>query len=238
MKSLGFDKCMDNSSFQTDEAFGMGISDESFLSQLEPLIVKQKQPFYTFTITMSNHTPYDLPSWLRELNLPSGLDDTYLGGYFQSVHYTDKYLGIFLDSLQKDGILDNTVVVIYGDHEGIHKYFPDSLKDINLPQDWWKDNQKQTPLIVYQPGLKGEEITTVGGEIDTLPTICYLMGIESKEYSDTAMGRNLLNTNKSFAVLQGGEYVGDSGDTKQVEHDKKDLDIADMIIRSNYFDIK
>jgi phosphoglycerol transferase MdoB-like AlkP superfamily enzyme len=238
MKSLGFEKCMDNSSFHTDEAFGMGISDEAFLKQVEPVIVKQKQPFFTFMITESSHTPFNLPSRLRELKLPAGLDETYLGGYFQSIHYTDKYLGVFLDSLQKDGILDNTVVVLYGDHEGIHKYFPDSLKDINLPQDWWKDNHKQIPLIVYQPGLKGEEITTTGGEIDTLPTICYLMGIDGKEYTGSAMGRNLLNTDKSFAVLQGGEYVGDSRDTKQVEHDKEGLDIADMIIRSNYFNIK
>lgn len=238
MKSLGFDKCVDNSPFHTDDEFGMGISDESFLKQLEPMIVKQKQPFFTFMITESSHTPFNLPSWLRELYLPSGLNYTYLGGYFQSIHYTDKHLGVFLNSLQKDGILDNTVVVLYGDHEGIHKYFPDSLKDINLPQDWWKDNHKQTPFIVYRPGLKGEEIKTTGGEVDILPTICYLMGIDDKEYTDTAMGRNLLNTDKSFAVLQGGAYVGDSKDPKQVEHDKKGLNIADMIIRSNYFNIK
>lgn len=238
MKSLGFDTCLDNSSFQTDEAFGMGISDENFLKQVEPVIVKQKQPFYTFMITMSSHTPFNLPYRLRELKLPAGLDDTYLGGYFQSIHYTDKQLGVFLDSLQRDGILDNTVVVLYGDHEGIHKYFPDSLKKINLEGDWWQDNHKQTPLIVYHPGLKGEEITTTGGEIDTLPTICYLMGIDSKEFAGEAMGRNLLNTDQSFAVLQGGEYVGSSNDPKQVEHARKGLDIADMIIRSNYFDLK
>jgi lipoteichoic acid synthase len=238
MKSLGFDKCMDNSSFTTDEAFGMGISDESFLKQVEPVIVKQKQPFYTFMITMSSHTPFNLPYSLRKLKLPSGLDDTYLGGYLQSVHYTDKHLGVFLDSLQKDGILDNTVVVLYGDHEGIHKYFPDSLKTIDLQGDWWQDNHKQTPLIVYQPGLKGEEITTTGGEIDTLPTICYLLGIDSKEFSGEAIGRNLLNTDQSFAVLQGGEYVGATDDPKQVEHSIKGLDIADRIIRSNYFDKK
>ena len=42
--------------------------------------------------------------------------------YFQSVHYINKYLGVFLNDLQKDGILDNTVVMLYGDHEEIHKY--------------------------------------------------------------------------------------------------------------------
>lgn len=235
MKSLGFEKCMDNSSFHEDETFGMGMSDEVFLRQLEPIIVKQKQPFYTFMITMSNHTPYNLPYEHRELKLPAGLDNTYLGGYFQSVRYTDKYLGIFLDNLQKDGILDNTVVVLYGDHEGIHKYFPDKLKDINLQGDWWQDNHKGTPLIIYQPGLKGEEIKTAGGEIDLLPTICYMMGIDDKEYVNTAMGRNLLNTDKSFAVLHGGEYIGSTSDPKQVQHDKQGTDIADMIIRSDYF---
>ena len=238
MKSLGFNKCMDYSSFKTDEEFGMGISDENFLKQVEPVIVKQKQPFYTFMITQSSHTPFNLPYGLRELKLPADLDSTYLGGYLQSIHYMDKHLGIFLDSLQKDGILDNTVVVLYGDHEGIHKYFPDSLNKVELEGDWWQDNHKQTPLIVYQPGMKGEEIKTTGGEIDTLPTVCYLMGIDSGEFAGEAMGRNLLNTDQSFAVLQGGEYVGDSSDPKQVEHAEKGLDIADMIIRGNYFDLK
>ena len=125
---------------------------------------------------------------------------------------------------------------MYGDHEGIHKYFADSLKDITgLEGDWWKDNKKQTPLIVYQPGMKPEEIATTGGEIDILPTVCYLMGIDSSEYEGTAMGRNLLNTKKSFAVLQGGEYVGAAGDTGQAAHAKKGLEIADTIIRGNYF---
>ncbi|HEX2945846.1 MAG TPA: LTA synthase family protein [Clostridia bacterium] len=236
MKSLGFEKCIDNSAFKTDQSFGMGISDESFLKQVEPLIVNQKQPFYTFMITQSTHTPYDLPYGLRELKLPGTLDNTYLGGYLQSIHYTDKYLGQFLDGLEKDGVLDNTVVVMYGDHEGIHKYFPDSLKDITgLEGEWWKDNKKQTPLIVYKPGMKPEEIATTGGEIDILPTVCNLMGIDSSEYEGTAMGRNLLNTDRSFAVLQGGEYVGPAGDTEQAARATKGLDVADTIIRSNYF---
>ncbi len=235
MKSLGFEKRLDNSAFTTDEAFGMGISDESFLRQVEPIIVKQQQPFYTFMITQSTHTPYDLPYGLRELKLPAALDDSYLGGYLQSIHYTDKYLGQFLDGLEKDGVLDNTVVVMYGDHEGIHKYFPDSLRDVTLDGDWWKDNKKQTPLIVYKPGMKQEEIATTGGEIDILPTVCYLMGIGSSEYEGTAMGRNLLNTDRSFAVLQGGKYVGDSDDAEQVAQAVKGLDIADTVIRGNYF---
>lgn len=235
LKSVGFEKCIDLTSFIDDEDIILGLSDGSFLKQVEPIIAKQKQPFYTFMVTLSSHTPFNLPYRFKELNLPSELEGTYLGGYFQCVHYTDKQIGIFMDKMQKDGILDNTIVVIYGDHEGIHKYFPDSLQKIKPSQDWWLDNHKQTPLIVYQNHHQGEEIRTTGGEIDILPTISYLMGVDEKEYTETAMGRNLLKTNKGFAVLQGGEYIGDKGNSEQVEHDIKGLDIADMIIRSNYF---
>lgn len=235
LKSVGFEKCIDLASFKDDENIILGLSDGSFLSQLEPIIVKQKQPFYTFMVTLSSHTPFNIPYKFRELNLPSELEATYLGGYFQCIRYTDKHIGILLERLQKDGILDNTVVVIYGDHEGIHKYFPDSIQKIQPSQGWWLDNHKQTPLIVYQSNLKGEEIKTTGGEIDILPTISYLMGINEDEYTETAMGRNLLNTNKNFAVLQGGEYIGDKSNAQEVEHGVKGLDVADKIIRSNYF---
>jgi phosphoglycerol transferase MdoB-like AlkP superfamily enzyme len=235
MRSLGFQECIDNTAFHADESFGMGISDASFLRQVEPVLAKQKEPFHAFVLTESSHTPFNLPQSLRELKLPEELDETYLGGYFQSIHYADKQIGIFLDSLKKDGVLDNSLVVLYGDHEGIHKYFPDSLAEIDLEGDWWKDNHKQTPLILYHPGLKGEEITTTGGEIDILPTVCYVMGIDSSEYKGTAMGRNLLNTNQSFAVLQGRKYVGAGGDPAVELHAVKGLDIADRILRGNYF---
>jgi lipoteichoic acid synthase len=235
LKAIGFEKCVDVSSFNYDERIIMGLSDGSYLKQVEPMIVKQKQPFFNFMLTQTSHTPYTLPVKYQEIRLTPELRGTYLSGYIQCIHYTDKQIGILLDGLKKDGILNNTVVVIYGDHEGVHKYFPDKVQEIKPAEDWWLDNQKQTPLIIYQDKLQGEEIKTTGGEIDILPTISYLMGVDEKEYSETAMGRNLLKTNKSFAVLQGGEYVGDKSNAKQVEHDIKGLDIADMIIRSNYF---
>lgn len=215
----------------------MGLSDGSFLKQTVPIINESKQPYYNYVITMSGHAPFNLPSKYRELKLNSELDSSHLGGYLQSVHYEDKQIGIFLDDLKKSGALENTAVVIYGDHCGIHKYYQDEVENTKGAESWMLDNQKEVPLIIYNSdkSIKGKEIKTIGGEVDLMPTILYLMGIDKKEYVNTAMGRNLLNTKESYAVMPNGEIDGDAGSKDKDNEAIDGLDIADKIIRSDYF---
>lgn len=235
LKSIGFQKCIDSTHFNMSETIGMGISDGSYLRQVAPIAEKQKQPFYMFMVTLTSHAPFDLPQQYRELKLDPALDKTKLGGYFQSVHYTDKQLGIYLDSLQKSGVLKNTVVALYGDHCGIHKFYQQEVNNIKPSQSWWVDNHRRIPLIIYQNGLKGTTVNTIGGEIDLMPTISYLMGIDESKYADTTMGRNLLKTNKNFALLADGKYVGTAASNKDKANVLKGLDIANRVIESNYF---
>lgn len=235
LSSIGFQKCIDAPNYDLSEVIGFGISDGSYLRQIEPMIAKQKQPFYSEIVTLTSHMPFNLPKNERELKLDENLDKTYLGGYLQSVHYTDKHLGIFLDNLKKDGLLDNTVFVFYGDHEGIHKFYPEDIKSASPSQPWWLDNSKHLPLIIYKSGLKSEEINVTGGQVDLLPTLAYLFGIDEDKISGTAMGRNLLKTNKSFAVLSNSTLINEKPEDKDGKHDIEGLDIADTIIRSSYF---
>ncbi|MDP4093217.1 MAG: LTA synthase family protein [Bacillota bacterium] len=235
LSTFGYDKCLDATAFKQDETIGLGLSDGSFLRQIEPIIKSQKQPFYTYFISLTSHTPFYLPTKYKDLTLENKFLNTRLGDSFQTVRYTDKQLGILLSKLQEDGILDNTVVVIYGDHSGVHKFCADDVKKIKPVDDWWADNQRHVPFIIYQNKLKGQDIQTIGGEIDILPTISYLMGVDEKSLENTAMGRNLFNTNKNFAVMVDGIYKGDAADTKQKEHDINGLSVADKIIRSDYF---
>ncbi len=234
LKSMGFNKCYDSSYYKTTERINMGISDGTYFDQIEPIIAKEKQPFYTFLVTLSSHTPFELADKYRELKLSEELDKSKLGGYLQCIHYTDKQLGRLLDKLQKDGILDNTVVAIYGDHEGIHKYFPKDIGMLSEQESWWKDNGKRIPLIIYNKNLKGKEINVNGGQVDTMPTLAYLMGIDESSYINTAMGRNLLKTNKDFAVLRNSTVVGNV-DEKDKAHAVEGLEISDKIIRGDYF---
>lgn len=234
LSSMGFQKCIDASSFDAKESIGMGISDGSYLRQIVPIIKTMKAPFYTFLVTLTNHTPYNIPSIYRNLDLDKNLDKTELGGYLQSINYTDRHLGVFFETLKKEGILDNSVIVIYGDHEGIHKYFPDVVKNFKPSQEWWMDNHKKTPLIIYSPGITGEEFKVTGGEIDIMPTVSYLMGVDEKAYADTAMGRNLFKTNKDFAIVK-GKYEGAQVSDADKQHALQGPVISDTIIRSNYF---
>ena len=232
--SIGFDKYIDVLSLNLDEWVISGLSDESYLHQIEPMVISQKQPFYTFMVTQSSHGPFNLPDEKRELGLKAGLDKSYMGGYFESVHYTDKHLSEFIGNLDKQGLLDNTVVVISGDHTGIHKYGYE-MPPSEFYEDWWFENRMRIPLIIYYKGMQGEEIKIRGGQVDVLPTLAYLMGIEDKALANTAMGRNLLKTNKDFAVLTSEQYVGTYNDISEKEQAIKGLELADKIIRTNFF---
>ena len=238
LESIGFQKCIDSESFTADENIGLGISDGSFLSQAIPFIKSSKKPYYNFLITMSGHAPFDLDSKYRELKLNSELDASHLGGYLQCVHYEDKQIGIFLQKLRESGELDNTIVVIYGDHCGIHKYYQDEVQNTKGAEEWMIDNKKELPFIIYDSSLKGKEIKTVGGEVDIMPTILYLMGVSKSEYENTAMGRNLLNTEKSYAVWSNGDFICDKESKDSKKEALKGLDIADKLVRSNYFKSK
>lgn len=234
LTSMGFDKCYDSSNWKRTETINMGISDREYLNQVEPILVKQKQPFYSFIVTLSSHTPFELAPQLRELKLNEELDKSKLGGYFQCIHYADKQLGAFFDKLKQEGILDKSVVALYGDHEGVHKYFKQDILALNSKESWWLDNQKEIPLIIYNSGIQGKTIETVGGQIDLMPTVAYLMGVNPKAYQNTTIGRNLLNTGKSFAVLRNLQVVG-SLSGKDKTQAVKGLEISDQIIRGNYF---
>lgn len=235
LTAVGFDNCIDSSHFNIDETIGLGMSDGSFLKQTIPLIKNAKKPFYTFMVTLSSHAPFDIESKYRELKIDKALNETKLGGYFQSIHYTDKHIGIFMDNLRKEGLLEDTVVVIYGDHGGIHKYYESELQDIKPQEDWWMKNNSEIPLIIYNNDIKHKEFTVNGGQIDTMPTVAYMMGIDKAKFENTAMGRILVNTNRDFTVLSDRTYIGDKSNKSQVEHSILSIDISDMMIRSNYF---
>ncbi len=233
--ALGYQDMWDIDSYKLDDIFGMGLSDHSFLNQYADKLKTLKEPFFSTIPTLSSHGPFDLPDKYRELKLPKNIDDTKLGGYFQSVHYTDKQIGFFIDKLEKLGLLNDTVLVIYGDHGGVHKYYNDEIQNVPLEGDWWKERDYKIPLFIYGKGIEGKTISIAGGQTDIVPTVLYLLGIDVKE--NIFMGRNLLNTNRNSTVIKGNKIVGNptEGERKRLE---KAYTIADYIIKNKYFETK
>lgn len=236
LRGIGFRNLYDTSSFKLDELIGLGLSDGSFLKQTIPIIKNSKKPFYTFMVTLTSHSPFDLPSKYRGLKLTKDLDENKMGGYFQSVNYTDRQIGIFLKELDDIGLLKDTVVVIYGDHTGIHKFYKDEVDSLPQKEPWW-DNNKKIPLLIYSKDLVGEKIETIGGQVDLMPTLLYMFGVEGSKYKNSVMGKNILNSKEGYALLTDGKIVGDLDENKKSSV-LKSFEISDKIIRSNYFNEK
>ncbi|MGL5245497.1 MAG: LTA synthase family protein [Sarcina sp.] len=236
LTGIGFDKFVDYYSFNHDEMVGMGLSDGSYFKQIVPMIKELKQPFYAFTVTLTSHGPFDIPNKYRELKLNEELDKNELGGYFQSIHYTDAQIGNFLDTLKKEGLLDNTLVVIEGDHTGVHKYYNSKIEQLSNAEDWWLDDGNHViPFIMFNPSIKEPVVfDTFGGQTDIMPTLLYLLGINNDVYKDTALGRNLLNTNRSYAITNDKTIKGElSANDRNILSNI--LDLSDKMIRANYF---
>ena len=239
LTGIGFKNFKDFYSFNPDEIIGMGISDRTYFKQVVPKLKKLKQPFYSFNVTLTSHGPFDLPQKMRKLNLDPELNNSKLGGYFESVHYTDTQIGYFLKLLDKAGLLDNTVVAIEGDHTGVHKYYQDSIDNLSHKEPWYSNNGiPRIPLIIYDKSKHvGKTFNVIGGQIDIMPTLLYGFGVPAKEYENTALGRNLFNTNRDYAVLTNVKLVGDLNNIPEKDQKliKDSLELSDKMIRADYF---
>lgn len=233
--AFGVDKIWSLNDYNYDEAVGYGISDRTFLNQLSEKLKTIKQPFLFQSPTLSSHGPFNLPKKYRQLDLPKEVDESKLGGYFESIHYADAQIKMFFDKLQESGILDNTVVVMYGDHTGVHKYYNNEIKDLDYEGGWWKDYDHKIPLIIYTPNMKPAVITASGGQSDFLPTIAYLMDIDKSLYQNTSMGRVLVNTNRNATIIRTKEIEGDVKSPEEEEHVLNSYMIGEKIIKTNFF---
>lgn len=234
-KSFGAEKIWDIGVYNQDEIIGLGLSDESYLKQISEKLKNENTPFYAFMTTLTSHGPFEIPEDKKYLNLPKELDENMLGAYFQSVRYTDEAIGKFLNELEKNKQLDNTVVMIYGDHCGVHKFYEKDIENSPLEGNWWKDNQKKIPFIIYSKDLQSEVISKAGGQSDFLPTISYLLGMDRSKFENSSMGRVLVNTERDATILNNGDIIGNPKDEKELNHLKETFRIADLIIEKNYF---
>ena len=236
LKSMGYDECLDSSDYDTTEKINLGVSDKSYLNQFVDKVKELESPFMAYTITLTSHTPFDLPKDEINLKIPENLKGSKLGGYYECINYTDKYIGDFLDRLDEEGILDNTVVVMYGDHEGVHKFYDDEVSAMKDLEPWMVKNDKRVPLIIYNKGLEGQTFSKAGGQVDLLPTVSYIFGAPKDDYNSLlTLGRNLLNTNMDYALLSNHDLVGNNLDKEKQEKIKSFIEISDKMIRGNYF---
>lgn len=237
-QNMGYDKYYSKNSFIIDEQYGLGLSDKSFFRQVVPMIKDINdnigEPYYGTLITLTNHTPWEDVSefsdfkttWTVEINgkniTRDYLDGKTLGDYIKSINYMDMAIGQFFNDMEDNGLLDNTVVVIYGDHDAriskknyeyMYNYDPYTDKVLDEEDEEYIDfNEyeyelnKKVPLIIWSKDIKESKIISIPmGMIDVLPTLGNMLGV----YNKYALGRDIMGIKdgENVVVFQDGSYI-------------------------------
>jgi len=169
----GFDQIIDEADFINPNYYGTwGVSDEDTFVKANTIFRKQQgKNFLSVVLTISNHPPFDFP-------------DGKISLYEQPAHtpnnatkYADYALGKFFKLAKKEEYFNDTVFLITADHPLLIR--ADSLVPVN---------KYKIPALIIAPGLKPARISTLGSQIDLLPTALDLLGMETEH---PMIGRNL-----------------------------------------------
>ncbi|KAF9404720.1 hypothetical protein HW555_014202 [Spodoptera exigua] len=162
--------------------------------------------------TVSNHYPYSQFT-NDEAGFPiANTSDETINGYFATANYLDKSVEEFFNYLKASGLYENSVIVLYGDHYGISNSRNKNLaelvgKDKSTWTDYDNSAMQRVPYMVHIPGQSNGGINhTYGGQIDALPTLLHLLGIDTKNYIQ--MGQDLFSkSNEQVVAFRNGNVV-------------------------------
>ena len=200
-KQWGYNYFFDASYFtkqDSSNSFQYGLNDKYMFKDSIKYLERLQQPFYAKFITVSNHYPYTTSLSGDDLGFPlAKTQDETINGYFATANYLDSSIKAFFDYLKESGLYQNSIIVLYGDHYGISNSRNPALAPLlGKNSETWSsfDNAmlQRVPYMVVIPGMdKGGIIDTYGGEIDMLPTLLHLLGIESNEFLQ--VGQDMLS---------------------------------------------
>ena len=245
-QSLGYDKFYSKSEYEIadENIIGLGLNDKEFFTQsVEKLkkIDSKHEKWYGLMIMLSNHTPFsdtdkygEFPVDIKEtITNPDGtteevvypyLEGTKLGNYYKSLHYADSALGVLIEELDKANLLEDTVLVIYGDHDARI-----SKKEYNYQQNYDKEEDdlldrddenyvefdsyqqelgRKVPFIIWTKDMAGtnlnQEISNVMGMYDAMPTLGNMLGF----YNEYALGHDIFNIkDQNIVVFPNGNWL-------------------------------
>ncbi|SPC40113.1 LTA synthase family protein [Latilactobacillus fuchuensis] len=203
-KNFGYNYFFDSSYFNTspDNVLQYGLKDKLLFGESIKYLEQMQQPFYAKFITVTNHFPFPLPE--KDGDFPRATtENTAVNNYFATAHYLDQSLEEFFDYLKSSGLYDNSMIVLYGDHYGLSNSDNKSLLSVlGRDPDTWGDYDnaqlQRVPFMINMKGLKGGIQTQYGGEIDALPTILHLLGVDTTNYIQ--FGTDLMSSDHDQVV--------------------------------------
>ncbi len=170
-----------------------GYDYELFMFAADKIKNRKQKNFFVGLFTGITHEP-----WTKtQERFMKNDNNTWEGGYKNTLRYADWSIGEFLKIAKQDGWFDRTVFIFLSDHND-HK--------ARAAKDAIKENF-HIPLTMYAPKiLKPRQIDYVVSQLDIVPTIYNLAGLNMPY---TALGKDLFdNSNPRFAFVSEGVNIG------------------------------
>lgn len=161
----------------------------------------RSKPFFTFMFFESPHARYYFPpesviakpyrddlnyATLNKEDISKDIEPV-KNRYINAVHHLDMQFGRIFEYMEKNQLLDNTIVILIGDHG--EEFMENGYWGHNAT---FADPQVRTPLVIYKPGMKPFVEDHMTSHMDVIPTLMPLLGVKNPS-SDYAIGYNLFS---------------------------------------------
>ncbi|ROL65701.1 sulfatase [Pseudomonas protegens] len=216
-----------------------GISDLDLFKESNKIFQQQApgRPFFAFIQTSGNHRPFTIPKendGFKTLYLPlktvQNAGSRTLAQY-NAVRLLDFNIGRLMEIAQEGGWYDNTIFVMFGDHNtriSQIPHMPPAFEKLGLESN-------NVPLLIHAPKLlKPRVVAEAVGLVDLMPTV---LGMAGMEFRNSAMGRDIQQPAVEGErvvplVLREGTFPLIGGVTKdfllQMEHDGNQPTLHDL----------
>ena len=192
-------------------------------------------------VTMAGHGPYN-----RSNGLCEDLNDNELNCLKELAGRTDRLVDRLIKKLEDDNLLDDTVIILYTDHQAYGYNYPDSYLDTLTEIDPDK-NIKTIPFIIYSKSLSNESFDEIFvNDIDLVPTIFNLFGIDFNP--NYYIGTDLFyKKRENMLIFSDGSWYKDGIYSPQYTDSENDefkknstyayetMNLNNMILSNNYY---
>lgn len=209
--ALGYDRYYNELDYKiTPETnLNWGLKDIEYFDQSVDILKTVDQPFYARFLTLTNHYPFTYDEdtkFIEPYDSGNGVFDRYI----VTARYLDESIKKFIERLKAEGMYDDSIIVLYGDHYGIsekHNRATAQFLEKDQITEFDTLNLQRTPLYIHMPGqTEGETISKPTGQIDIKPTILNLLGIDTT--NDIRFGHDMFSDEYTgFVVLRDGSFI-------------------------------
>lgn len=192
----GYQKLVDKNQFAAKDMNSKWGAYDGVLFQRQLKEINQlKQPFFSTTLTLTNHEPFEVPG------TPKFGRETNSDAFKSTAYYTDSCINSFLMEARKQPWYPNTLFIFIADHGHA---LPRLTNEVYTPERY------HIPLLLYgdviKPAYRGKNYSNIGSQTDLAATLFTQLGMNARQFT---WSKNLLNPyTKQFAYFSWDNGLG------------------------------